>query len=133
MNLLANPAEKELAASNIKASFFMIENNGDYASDCVVRTDVEAGTFIDVNEVTVNVYIAKERVVINPPEATPAPTPSPAPTPAPGTCVANSPAGGNSCRAVFIREKMGRPPARTTKSAPAQGGGGAGSEHQSLT
>lgn len=78
-------AEKELAASNIKASFFMIENNGDYASDCVVRTDVEAGTFIDVNEVTVNVYIAKERVVINPPEATPAPTPSPAPTPAPGT------------------------------------------------
>ena len=77
-------AEKELAASNIKASFFMIENNGDYASDCVVRTDVEAGTFIDVNEVTVNVYIAKERVVINPPEATPAPTPSPAPTPAPG-------------------------------------------------
>ena len=78
-------AEKELAASNIKASFFMIENSGDYASDCVVRTDVEAGTFIDVNEVTVNVYIAKERVVINPPEATPAPTPSPAPTPAPGT------------------------------------------------
>ena len=77
-------AEKELAASNIKASFFMIENSGDYASDCVVRTDVEAGTFIDVNEVTVNVYIAKERVVINPPEATPAPTPSPAPTPAPG-------------------------------------------------
>lgn len=63
-------AEKELAANNIKASFFMIENNGDYASDCVVSTDVEAGTFIDVNKVTVNVYIAKERVVINPPEPT---------------------------------------------------------------
>lgn len=76
-------AEKELAANNIKASFFMIENNGDWASDCVVRTDVEAGTFIDVNEVTVNVYIAKERVVINPPEPTPEPTPSPEPTPAP--------------------------------------------------
>lgn len=68
-------AEKELAANNIKASFFMIENNGDYASDCVVSTDVEAGEFIDVNEVTVNVYIAKERVVINPPDPTPAPSP----------------------------------------------------------
>ena len=77
-------AEKELAANNIKASFFMIENNGDWASDCVVRTDVEAGTFIDVNKVTVNVYIAKERVVINPPEPTAAPTPSPAPTPEAG-------------------------------------------------
>ena len=77
-------AEKELAANNIKASFFMIENNGDYASDCVVRTDVEAGEFIDVNEVTVNVYIAKERVVINPPEPTPEPTPTPSPSAQPG-------------------------------------------------
>ncbi|WP_418719164.1 protein kinase domain-containing protein [Candidatus Allofournierella merdipullorum] len=77
-------AEKELAANNIKASFFMIENNGDYASDCVVRTDVEAGEFIDVNEVTVNVYIAKERVVINPPEPTPEPTPAPSPSAQPG-------------------------------------------------
>ena len=76
-------AEKELAANNIKASFFMIENNGDYASDCVVSTDVEAGTFIDVNKVTVNVYIAKERVVINPPEPTPEPTPTPEPSPSP--------------------------------------------------
>ena len=73
-------AEKELAANNIKASFFMIENNGDYASDCVVSTDVEAGTFIDVNKVTVNVYIAKERVVINPPEATATPSPEPSPS-----------------------------------------------------
>lgn len=76
-------AEKELAANNIKASFFMIENNGDYASDCVVSTDVEAGTFIDVNKVTVNVYIAKERVVINPPEPTSEPTPTPEPSPSP--------------------------------------------------
>ena len=62
----------------------MIENNGDWASDCVVRTDVEAGTFIDVNKVTVNVYIAKERVVINPPEPTATPTPGPEPTPEAG-------------------------------------------------
>lgn len=60
-------AERELQAHNIRASFYMVENNGDYASDCVVRTSVEAGERIDVNETIVNVYIAKERVVYTPP------------------------------------------------------------------
>ena len=63
-------AEKELTDNHIKASFFLQENNGDYASNCVVYTDVEPGTFIDVNKTIVNVYIAKERVVYDPPAAT---------------------------------------------------------------
>ena len=79
-------AQETLTASNIKASFFMVENNGDYASNCVVRTDIEAGEFIDVAKVTVNVYIAKEREIAPPPTPTPEPTPAPTPaaTPAPG-------------------------------------------------
>lgn len=76
-------AEQELASKNIKASFLMMENNGDYASDCVVNTSVEAGTLIDVNKVTVNVYIAKERQVALVPTPTPSPSPTPEPTQAP--------------------------------------------------
>lgn len=67
-------AEKELADNHIKASFLLMENNGDYASNCVVYTDVEPGTFIDVNKTIVSVYIAKERVVYDPPAPTEAPT-----------------------------------------------------------
>ena len=54
-------AEQELQANHIKASFYMTENNGDYASNSVVNTDVQAGEFIDVNKTIVSVYIAKER------------------------------------------------------------------------
>ncbi len=60
-------AEKELQAHNIRASFYMVENNGDYASNCVVSTSVEKGELIDVNKTTVNVYIAKEREMYTPP------------------------------------------------------------------
>lgn len=70
-------AEKELDDNHIKASFFLMENNGDYASNCVIYTSVDAGEFIDVGKTTVNVYIAKERVVYNPPESTPEPTTEP--------------------------------------------------------
>ncbi|TCL48902.1 PASTA domain-containing protein [Allofournierella massiliensis] len=76
-------AQQELERMHIKASFSMIDNNGEYASGCVVYTDPEAGTELDAGTTTVNVYIAKERDIPQVPDPTPVPTPSPAPTPSP--------------------------------------------------
>lgn len=75
-------AEAELNGKGIKFSLLMLPNNGEYASNCVVKTDVQAGEMLDADAVTVNVYIAGEREIIQP-EPTPAPTPDPTPTPAP--------------------------------------------------
>lgn len=90
-------AQQELERAHIKASFSMIDNNGEYASGCVVYTDPEAGTEIDAGTTTVNVYIAKERdipQVPDPtPEPTPAPTPSPSPSPSPEPSPSTVPAG----------------------------------------
>ncbi|OUN86704.1 PASTA domain-containing protein [Gemmiger sp. An50] len=90
-------AQQELEKKHIKASFSMIDNNGEYASGCVAYTDIEEGTMIDVGKVTVNVYIAKERdipLVPDPtPEPTPAPTPSPTPSPSPEPSPSTVPAG----------------------------------------
>lgn len=90
-------AQQELLREHIKASFSMIDNNGEYASGCVVYTDPEAGTEIDAGTTTVNVYIAKERdipQVPDPtPEPTPAPTPSPTPSPSPEPSPGTVPAG----------------------------------------
>ena len=86
-------AEQELMAKNIKASFLMMENNGDYASNCVINTSVAAGTMIDVNKITVSVYIAKEREVSTPSTPTPSPSPSPTPTQAPPDEGAQPPVG----------------------------------------
>ena len=76
-------AQQELERMHIKASFSMIDNNGEYASGCVVYTDPEAGTELDAGTTTVNVYIAKERDIPQVPDPTPVPTPSPAPIPSP--------------------------------------------------
>lgn len=76
-------AQRELELKHIKASFSMIENNGEYASGCVAYLDPVPGTEIDVGSTTINVYIAKERDIPQVPEATPEPTPSPSPTPQP--------------------------------------------------
>lgn len=76
-------AQQELEHMHIKASFSMIDNNGEYASGCVVSTDPEAGTEIDAGTTTVNVYIAKERDIPQVPDPTPLPTPSPTPSPTP--------------------------------------------------
>ncbi len=59
-------AEKELADRHIRASFHVIENDGSYASNSVVNTDVEADKYIDVNETVVNVYVTKDRVIYDP-------------------------------------------------------------------
>ena len=76
-------AQQELERAHIKASFSMIDNNGEYASGCVVSTDPEAGTEIDAGTTTVNVYIAKERDIPQVPDPTPVPTPSQSPSPTP--------------------------------------------------
>lgn len=77
-------AQQELERVHIKkARFSIIDNNGEYASGCVVSTDPEAGTEIDAGTTEVNVYIAKERDIPQVPDPTPVPTPSPAPTPSP--------------------------------------------------
>lgn len=68
-NILGFPkesAEQELADRHIRASFHIIENDGSYASNSVVSTDVEEGKFIDVNDTVVNVYITKDRVIYDP-------------------------------------------------------------------
>ena len=72
-------AQRELEAKHIKASFSMIENNGEYASGCVAYTDPVPGTEIDVGTTTINVYIAKERDIPQVPEATPTPQPTETP------------------------------------------------------
>lgn len=77
-------AQQELERVHIKkARFSIIDNNGEYASGCVVSTDPEAGTEIDAGTTEVKVYIAKERDIPQVPDPTPVPTPSPAPTPSP--------------------------------------------------
>lgn len=77
-------AEAELNDLGIRFSLLMLPNGGEYASNCVVRTDIPAGDMIDTAVVTVSVYIASEREIAEP-EPTPAPTPAPtaAPTPEP--------------------------------------------------
>ena len=72
-------AEQELNSRGIRFSLLMLTNNGEYAANCVVKTDVEPGTSIDVEKTIVNVYIAQEPAA----PATPAPTAEPTPTPAP--------------------------------------------------
>ena len=76
-------AEAELNEKGIKFSLLMLPNTGEYASNCVVKTDVEPGTPLDTAKVTVNVYIAGEREIAEPePDPTPQPTPQPTPPPA---------------------------------------------------
>ncbi len=91
-------AQRELEEKHIKASFSMIDNNGEYASGCVAYTDPVAGTEIDTGTTTVNVYIARERdipQVPDPtPEPTPAPTPEPTPTPTPTPLASSTPPVG---------------------------------------
>lgn len=84
-------AQQELLSKHIKASFSMIDNNGEYASGCVVYTDPEAGTEIDAGNTTVNVYIAKERDIPQVPDPTPEPTPEPTPSPSPSPSPEPSP------------------------------------------
>ena len=84
-------AQQELERMHIKASFSMIDNNGEYASGCVVYTDPEAGTEIDAGTARVNVYIAKERDIPQLPDPTPLPTPSPVPSPSPTPIPSPSP------------------------------------------
>ena len=77
-------AQRELDTRKIKASFVMIENNGQYASGCVAYTDPEPGSDIsDPENTIVTVYIAMERDIPKIPEATPTPTPTPQPSESP--------------------------------------------------
>lgn len=74
-------AQRELEKKHIKASFSMIENNGEYASGCVAYTDPVPETEIDVGSITVNVYIAKDRDIPQVPDPTEVPVPTPDPPP----------------------------------------------------
>lgn len=86
-------AEAELNEKGIKFSLLMLPNTGEYASDCVVKTDVEPGTPLDTAKVTVNVYIAGEREIAEPEESEPEPTPEPTAPPAQPTADPGQPAG----------------------------------------
>lgn len=70
-------AEEELNKAGLKGSFYMINNDGSYASGCVVKCDTEPGEELKAGS-TVAVYIAADRdVVVQPtPEPSAAPSPS---------------------------------------------------------
>lgn len=84
-------AQRELDSKHIKASFVMIENDGQYASGCVAYTDPVAGTEIDAGSTTINVYIAKERDIPQVPQATATPTPTPTTQPSATPAVTAAP------------------------------------------
>ena len=70
-------AIRELEAVGLKPSVYLIQNDGTYASGCVVKCSAAPGEKVNVGS-TVIVYIAADRDVINP--ATPVPEELPEPT-----------------------------------------------------
>lgn len=56
-----NNASKKLDESGINYSMQIIENDGQYAENCVVKWDVSKGTKFDADETVVTVYIAGAR------------------------------------------------------------------------
>ena len=56
-----NNASKKLDESGINYSMQIIENDGQYAENCVVKCDVSKGTKFDADETVVTVYIAGAR------------------------------------------------------------------------
>ena len=56
-----NNASKKLDESGINYSMQIIENDGQYAENCVVKCDVSTGTKFDADETVVTVYIAGAR------------------------------------------------------------------------
>lgn len=56
-----NNASKKLDESGINYSMQIIENDGRYAENCVVKCDVSKGTKFDADETVVTVYIAGAR------------------------------------------------------------------------
>ena len=56
-----NNASKKLDESGINYSMQIIENDGQYAENCVVKCDVNKGTRFDADETVVTVYIAGAR------------------------------------------------------------------------
>ncbi len=56
-----NNASKKLDESGINYSMQIIENDGQYAENCVVKCDVGKGTKFDADETVVTVYIAGAR------------------------------------------------------------------------
>lgn len=80
IGFVQDAAQRELEKNHIKASFVMIDNNGEYASGCVAYTDPMPGTVIDAEDLTVTVYIAKERDIPRVPDPTPTASPEPSPS-----------------------------------------------------
>lgn len=76
-------AEQELNSRGIRFSLLMLANNGEYAANCVVKTDIQPGEKLDLETTIVNVYIAQEPAAPATPAPTAAPTPEPTATPAP--------------------------------------------------
>ena len=56
-----NNASKKLDESGINYSMQIIENDGQYAENCVVKCDVDKGAKFDADETVVTVYIAGAR------------------------------------------------------------------------
>lgn len=76
-------AEQELNSRGIRFSLLMLTNNGEYAANCVVKTDIQPGEKFDLENTIVNVYIAQEPAAPATPAPTAEPTPEPTATPAP--------------------------------------------------
>ena len=76
-------AVAELRKAGLAAAVYVMENDGSYASGCVVKCDVKPDQQV-LTGTTVTVYIAADRDVVITPPPTPEPTaaPTPAPTPA---------------------------------------------------
>ena len=72
-----NNASKKLDESGINYSMQIIENDGQYAENCVVKCDMGKGTKFDADETVVTVYIAGARNVAFAVDSSPTPSEQP--------------------------------------------------------
>lgn len=73
-------AVSELRRAGLTSAVYVMENDGTYASGCVVKCSAEPGEELPAGT-TITVYIAADRDVIIPPTPTPSAEPTPTPIP----------------------------------------------------
>ena len=73
-------AVSELRKARLTSAVYVMENDGTYASGCVVKCSAEPGEELPAGT-TITVYIAADRDVIIPPTPTPSAEPTPTPIP----------------------------------------------------
>lgn len=59
-------ASSELTSHGIRFSMVLLPNEGEYVSDCVVKTSIPAGENVDVSSEIITVYIAGDREIAMP-------------------------------------------------------------------